>query len=71
MLCPRRRYEGWSVLTERASREERIFKTREMTQAEVIRCVNQLEYQHKKKFPQLFASITMDNGTEFLDMASQ
>lgn len=58
------------VLTERASRQEIIYKLREKTQAQVIRCIDHLERKYKDCFSQRFASITMDNGSEFLDMAS-
>lgn len=58
------------VLTERASRQEIIFKLREKTQAQVIRCVDRLERKYGERFSQIFSSITMDNGSEFLDMAS-
>lgn len=58
------------VLTERSCRRELIFKLREKTQAQVVRCIDHLERKHGKRFSQLFQSITMDNGSEFLDMQS-
>jgi len=56
------------VLTERTSRKELIFKLPSKTQANVIKTINMLEMQHKEKFGNMFKSITMDNGSEFLDM---
>lgn len=55
------------VLTERLSRKERIFKLRAKTQKEVIAVLDKLERKHKSKFQEIFKSITMDNGCEFLD----
>lgn len=55
------------VLTERMSRKERIFKLGAKTQKEVIAVLDKLERRHKGKFQELFKSITMDNGCEFLD----
>lgn len=58
------------VLTERASRQELLFKLPEKTQAQVIRCIDRLERRYRHRFSTVFASITMDNGSEFLDAAS-
>ncbi len=58
------------VLTERKRRKELIFKMREKTQACVIEVMDRLERVYKAKFNTLFKSITMDNGSEFLDMES-
>ena len=58
------------VMTERASRKELIFKLQSKTQANAINVINALERQHQGNFANIFKSITMDNGTEFLDMQS-
>jgi IS30 family transposase len=56
------------VLTERMSRQELIFKITAKTQDCVIDAIDRLERQYKVSFSQVFKSITMDNGGEFLDM---
>ena len=56
------------VMTERVSRKELIFKLPSKTQANVISVINALEQKHKDNFQHIFKSITMDNGSEFLDM---
>jgi len=56
------------VLTERFSRQERIFKMAAKTQASVLQVLDRLERKHKDSFSKIFQSITMDNGCEFLDM---
>lgn len=55
------------VLTERMTRQEIIFKMRSKTAAETVRCLNRLERQYGAKFRQVFQSITVDNGAEFMD----
>ena len=57
------------VMTERKSRKELIFPMESKTQACVLEVMDKLEKQHKTKFSTIFKSITMDNGSEFLDMA--
>lgn len=54
------------VLTERGSCRERIFKMKAQRQECVLQVIDQLERKHKERFPELFKSITMDNGCEFL-----
>jgi len=56
------------VMTERKSRRELIFKLAAKTQDCVIEVIDSLERRHKKQFNKCFKSITMDNGSEFLDM---
>jgi IS30 family transposase len=58
------------VLTERKHREEIIIKLPAKTQACVVEAINALERRHKGKFATKFKSITMDNGSEFLDSQS-
>ena len=55
------------VLTERKYREELIIKMPSKTQACVIDALNTLERRYKRGFSKTFKSITMDNGSEFLD----
>lgn len=58
------------VLTERVSRFEIIVKLKDKTQKSIISALNKLEKEYKDKFSLIFKSITVDNGVEFLDMAS-
>lgn len=55
------------VLTERSKREERVIKLKSKTQHEVIKALNRLERQHGSDFRKIFKTITVDNGSEFLD----
>lgn len=55
------------VMTERLTRQEIIFKMERQTQDNVLNCLNKLERTYKSKFKQIFKSITVDNGSEFLD----
>jgi IS30 family transposase len=55
------------VLSERCSRKELIFKMKDKSQHEVIKVLNRLERRHGGKFKKIFQTITVDNGTEFLD----
>ena len=56
------------VLTERKHRSELIFKLKAKTQEEVVKRMDRLERRYRKRFPDIFKSITTDNGVEFLDM---
>jgi IS30 family transposase len=58
------------VLTERRSREEKIIKLHAKTQAQVKAAIDGLERKYKGRFREIFKSITMDNGPEFLDAAA-
>ena len=58
------------VLTERVSRFEIIIKLKDRTQKSVKSALDKLEKEYKDKFSLIFKSITVDNGVEFLDMAS-
>ena len=58
------------VLTERVSRFEIIIKLKDKTQKSIIAALDNLEKEYKDKFSLIFKSITVDNGVEFLDMAS-
>lgn len=56
------------VLTERKSRREMVFKLPNKTQGAVNAVLDRLERRYGKHFKDIFKSITMDNGSEFLDM---
>lgn len=59
------------VLVERMSRNTLVFKLRAQTQKEVQRRLDQLEKKIGfKRFIKRFKSITVDNGSEFLDWRS-
>ena len=58
------------VMTERMSRKELIFKLKAKKQKHVREVIDQLERKHKSGFYKIFRSITMDNGSEFLDQES-
>ena len=55
------------VLTERATRQEIIMKMKGKTAVETVRCLNRLERRYGTKFQQIFQTITVDNGAEFMD----
>jgi transposase, IS30 family len=58
------------TLTERQTRTERIIKLPRKTQAAVVAALDVLERQMgRKEFVHTFRSITVDNGSEFLDYA--
>ncbi|MGL4805027.1 MAG: IS30 family transposase [Bacteroidales bacterium] len=58
------------ALTDRISRDSYIFKMMAKTQENVIKCLYQLERRFRHKFKKIFRTITMDNGSEFLDQDS-
>jgi IS30 family transposase len=55
------------VLTERKTRQEKIFKMNNKTQEEVKKVIDRIEREYKDEFSNIFKSITMDNGGEFLN----
>ena len=55
------------VMAERKSRKELIFKLKAKKQEYVKEVLNRLERKYKGQFKEMFKSITMDNGSEFLD----
>jgi IS30 family transposase len=55
------------VMTERMSRRELVFKIPDKKQDSVIKAIDRLERKYGSGFSQIFKSITMDNGSEFLD----
>ena len=57
------------VLTERKTRYEYIFKIPDKSQCSVVKVLDDLERAYgAENFVKTFKTITMDNGTEFLDM---
>ena len=55
------------VLTERLTRKEIIVKMPNQTAASVVAALNTIERRFGKRFPEIFQSITFDNGSEFSD----
>lgn len=55
------------VLSERSRREEIIIKMSGKTQESVVESLDRLERKYGKGFKEKFKTITVDNGSEFLD----
>ena len=55
------------VLTERKHATELIFKMKDKTQDSVQAVLDSLERKHGRRFGTIFKTITVDNGSEFLD----
>ncbi len=55
------------VLTERNTRHELIIKLKSKSQLEVQKALNRIERIYGKNFPQVFKTITCDNGSEFIN----
>ena len=57
------------VMTERVTRHELVIPMRDQTAASVVDALDRLErrYGHER-FTQIFRSITVDNGSEFMDV---
>ncbi len=55
------------VLSERSRREEIIIKMPGKTQESVVASLDRLERKYGKEFKEKFKTITVDNGSEFLD----
>lgn len=58
------------VLTERFTRYEIVKKIPNKTASSVVRALDSIERKYGKRFPQLFQSITVDNGCEFSDVVN-
>ena len=58
------------VLTERKTRKEIIRKIRDKTQTSVKKGLDRLEREYRSCFTEVFKSITVDNGSEFLNSAA-
>ncbi|MBO5356462.1 MAG: IS30 family transposase [Clostridia bacterium] len=61
----RKKGEVLFVLTERMTRYEIIYKAKDKTAHSLVFFLNKLERKYKKFFPQIFKTITVDNGSEF------
>lgn len=57
------------VLTERLTRYEIIIGLPDKTTASVVNALDTLEREYGPRFPEVFQSITVDNGREFSDSA--
>lgn len=55
------------VLSERSRREEIIIKMPDKTQESVVASLDRLERKYGKEFKEKFKTMTVDNGSEFLD----
>ena len=55
------------VLTERQSRQQIIRKIDDKTQRSVQQAIDKLERKTGRRFKEIFKTITVDNGSEFLD----
>ena len=55
------------VLTERQSRQQIIRKIKNKTQSSVQQAIDKLERKKGRRFKGIFKTITVDNGSEFLD----
>lgn len=58
------------VMTERKSRKEVLMKLPDKRQASVSLAMDRLERRHGSRFKERFKSLTMDNGSEFLNSDS-
>lgn len=66
----RKKGEVLFVLTERKTRYEIIYKAKDKTTLSLIKFLDKLEKTHRKVFPCVFKTITVDNGTEFSNCAA-
>ena len=57
------------VLTERKARKEIMVKMKDKTTGSVVAALDRLERRYGKLFSKVFQTITVDNGTEFSDVA--
>ena len=55
------------VLTERLTRHEFMILMPDRTAASVVKALNRIEWKFGKHFPEIFKTITCDNGVEFSD----
>ena len=55
------------VLTERQTRHQLTMKMPNKTTAGVVSAIDRIERKCGRMFPQIFKSVTMDNGSEFAD----
>lgn len=57
------------VLSERKARKEIMVKMKDKTTGSVVAALDRLERKYGKLFSKVFQTITVDNGTEFSDVA--
>jgi len=62
--------EGLFTLTERMTREQIIVKLKNGCQSEIEKALDSLELRYGLEFNNKFKTITLDNGSEFLDWES-
>lgn len=55
------------TLTERLTRNEIIVRLKDKTTDSVVKALDGLEKRYGEMFPRVFRSITVDNGSEFMD----
>lgn len=55
------------VMTERLSRKELLVKLPDKRQDSVVKALDKIERKYRHHFGEVFKTITMDNGSEFLD----
>lgn len=53
------------VLTERKTRMELVFRSKDKTALATVKILNKLEHRYGKQFKHIFKTITVDNGCEF------
>lgn len=59
------------VLSERMTRQEIIIKMKDRTQHSVVKALDKLEFRYgSRRFREVFKTITVDNGVEFLDFTA-
>lgn len=56
------------VLTERRTRQEIILPMPDRTARSTVKVLDKLERRYRKAFPEIFKTITVDNGVEFSDV---
>jgi len=66
LIGKRKRGAVLLTLTERRTRQEIIVKLKNKTNEEVVKAFNGLERKYKRRFNNIFKTITFDNGSEFL-----
>lgn len=65
VIGKRKKGEVLFVLTERMTRYEIIYKAKDKTALSLVKFLNKIERQYKSFFPQIFKTVTVDNGSEF------
>ncbi len=65
----KQRGKTFIVLTERKTRFELVLRSDDKSALSTVKVMNRLEKIYRKKFQKIFKSITVDNGTEFSNVA--